>query len=248
MTTSNDDLMKRLEDLRHEMDSINLSIASLRSDEMTKAFREQIGASFLENNRNAFRSAMEGCDLGAMPFPRETLDELSNLYDDAIARYEKDDMGGAMSILEELISVIDRTLGSEQGAGSAPRLLGAVNNTMQQMALMETLRSKVGRPMLRRSCESVFGGLEPEKVESYLSPLASAVRIKILAMLYTSARSFTEMSRELDMKKGHLQFHLKRLSEANYIKVDPRTHLYSIEGSAFLIMDGLGKLLANIDR
>jgi len=126
-------------------------------------------------------------------------------------------------------------------------LLDVVNNAMHQVALMETLRSKVGRPMLRRSCESVFGGMEPEEVENYLSPLSSAIRLKILAMLYTSSRTFTEIAKELDMKKGHLQFHLKKLQEASYVKVDPRTHLYSIEERAFLMMEGLGKLLSKIE-
>ncbi|MCG7844626.1 MAG: hypothetical protein MIO90_04260, partial [Methanomassiliicoccales archaeon] len=63
MTTSNDDLIKKIEDLRRDMDSISRSVTSLRYDGMTKVFREQIGASFLENNRNAFRMAMkEGKD------------------------------------------------------------------------------------------------------------------------------------------------------------------------------------------
>ncbi|MCG7845012.1 MAG: winged helix-turn-helix domain-containing protein, partial [Methanomassiliicoccales archaeon] len=152
----------------------------------------------------------------------------------------------AMLQLEELGALMELMIGSGPGADRLRMLLDAVNNTRQQMALMETLRSKVGRPMLRRSCESVFGGMEPEEVEALLSPLSSAVRLKILAMLYTSSRNFTEISKELDMKKGHLQFHLRKLVKAGYVRIDPRTHLYSIEERAFLIMEGLSKLFSQI--
>lgn len=240
MTVSNDDLLKKIEDLRKDMDSIGKTVTSLRTDGMTKVFREQIGASFLDNNRNAFRAALEKCGGGAVP--RETLERLSSLFDRAIARYEDEDVDGAINGLEGL----SMTIGQRHGVDLHP-LSEAVDSARQQLALMENLRFQMGRPRLRRSCESVFGGMEPETVEAYLTPLASAIRLKIMAMLYTDSRSFTEISKELEMQKGHLQFHLKKLLEAGYVKVDPRTHLYSIEPGAFMIMDGMGRLLANLE-
>jgi DNA-binding transcriptional ArsR family regulator len=133
------------------------------------------------------------------------------------------------------------------GKGHIDTLTNVVNKAREQMALMETLRFQVGRPMLRCSCESAFGSIEPEDIEAQLTPLSNAIRLKIMALLYTSARSFTEIGKELDMQKGHLQFHMRKLTEAGYVKVDPRTHLYSIEERGFLLIEGLGRLFARLE-
>ena len=77
-----------------------------------------------------------------------------------------------------------------------------------------------------------------------LSPLSNAIRLKILALLYISSRSFTEMGSELQIQKGHLQFHVKKLVDAGYIIVDRRTHLYSIGKKGLLAVDGLGQLFS----
>ncbi len=243
MTATNDDLLKKIEEMRQEMDSINRSVASLRQDGMTRVFREQIGASFLDHNRGAFRAAIEDRRDITSGCSRESLGRLSELYDNAIDRYKDDDLSGAMHGLDELRGLISQVSDTETINRT---LLEVVDRARQQMASMETLRFQTGRPMLMRSCESVFGEVEPERMETYLTPLSSAIRLKILAMLYTSSRSFTEISKELDMKKGHLQFHLRKLVDAGYVSVDPRTHLYCIEEEAFLILGGLGRLFSKI--
>jgi len=79
-----------------------------------------------------------------------------------------------------------------------------------------------------------------------LSPLSNTVRLKILALLYTSSRSFTEMLSELQMQKGHLQFHLRKLVDSGYVNVDRRTHLYSLEEKGLLAVDGLGQIFSKV--
>ncbi len=243
MTVTNDDLLRKIEEIRQEMGSINRYVTSLRQDGMTRVFREQIGASFLDHNQGAFHAAIEGWGDLASEHSKETLERLSELYDDAIDRYNDGDLSGAMHGLEKIRCLIDQ---NSEGEAMNVTMLDVVDRARQQMALMETLRFQMGRPMLRRSCESVFGEVQPEEMETYLAPLSNAIRLKILAMLYTSSRSFTEISKELDMKKGHLQFHLRKLVDAEYVSIDPRTHLYCIGERAFLILEGLGGLFSKI--
>lgn len=242
MTVSNEELLRKIEELRLGMDALGRSVTSLRTDDVSRVFQEQIGASYLENNRDSFRRAIQARK-GDEP-SAEVLGHLSALYDGALDRYEQNDLDGAMRDLDELRDTVSQLPGQVETEELKTSLTGVLDRSRQQMATMETLRFHVGRPMLRRSCESVFGGMEPERLESLLSPLSNATRLKIMALLYTSSRNFTEMSRELNMQKGHLQFHLKKLLEADYINVDRRTHLYSIGERGLLAIDGLGQLFS----
>ncbi|HSV42093.1 MAG TPA: winged helix-turn-helix domain-containing protein, partial [Methanomassiliicoccales archaeon] len=148
--------------------------------------------------------------------------------------------------LDELRGIVSKLPGEAGPDGSSAPLLAVLDRSRQQMALMETLRFHIGRPMLRRSCESAFGGMEPEDMEGRLAPLSNATRLRVMALLYTSSRSFTEMGRELGMQKGHLQFHLRKLVGAGYVLIDRRTHQYTISEKGALAVDGLCRLLPRL--
>ena len=246
MPVSNEDLLKKIEELRQRMDALGRSVTSLRTDDVGRAFHEQIIASYLENNREGFRTAILGWE-GEAP-SAALLNDLSTLYDAAMEMYGLNDKDGAMKALDQLRALIAQL--PEVGGAREIKvsLMGVVDRGRHQMAMMDTLYFHIGRPMLRRSCESAFGGIGPEELETFLAPLSNATRLRLLALLYVTSRSFTEMGRELGMQKGHLQFHLRRLTDAGYVKVDPRTHLYSIEGKGLLAVDGLGQLFSMFQR
>jgi len=52
-------------------------------------------------------------------------------------------------------------------------------------------------------------------VDSLFEPLANHSRLKILFSVSEGKRSFSELSRIVDLKAGHLAFHLKKLVDAN---------------------------------
>jgi DNA-binding transcriptional ArsR family regulator len=209
---------------------------------MDQAFHEQIGTSYLENNREALRELMAGWRVR----PSKALLDISGLYDRAMERYELNDLDGAIRSLDEVREIVADSSNVEMTAEQRGELLSVLDRSRQQMALLETLRFHTGRPGLRRSCDSAYGGLEPERLEVMLSPLSNAVRLKILALLYTSSRSFTEIMSELQMQKGHLQFHLRKLVDSGYVSVNRRTHLYSLEEKGLLAVDGLGQLFSKM--
>ncbi|MHC1710265.1 MAG: winged helix-turn-helix domain-containing protein [Methanomassiliicoccales archaeon] len=241
MSEDKNELLRRIEELRQGLDALGRSVTSLRKDEMENAFHDQIGASFLENNRDAVRSALQAAK--APPLP--VLNEISDLYDVAMERYEINDLDGALSTLDQVRELAVNSL-EGVGANFIKILLPVLDTSRQQMAMMETLRFHTGRPGVRRSVDSAYAGMEPEKLEGLLSPLSNAIRLKILALLYTDSRSFSEMVSELQIQKGHLQFHIRKLVDAGYIKVDRRTHLYSIEIKGLLAVEGLGQLFSKL--
>ncbi|NLX46901.1 MAG: winged helix-turn-helix transcriptional regulator [Euryarchaeota archaeon] len=240
MVESENELLKRIEELRQGLDALGRSVTSLRKDGMDRAFHEQIGASYLENNRDAVRAVFRA----SQPPSLTVQNEISELYDVAMERYGSNDMEGAMSVLDQVRDLVVSSPEEGMGADQRAVLLAVLDRSREQMAMLETLRFHTGRPGVRRSCESAYAGIDPERLEDMLSPLSNAIRLKILALLYVSSRSFTEMGSELQIQKGHLQFHVKKLVDAGYIIVDRKTHLYSIGKKGLLAVDGLGQLFS----
>ncbi len=242
MSEGENELLRRIEELRQGLDALGRSVTSLRRDEMDQAFHEQIGTSYLDNNREAVRGHLAGWP----DRPSKVLMEISGLYDRAMERYELNDLDGAIRSLDEVREVAVKLPEGDLEIGKKGELLLVLDRSRQQMAILETLRFHTGRPGVRRSCDSAYAGLDPERLEAMLSPLSNAVRLKILALLYTSSRSFTEIMSELQMQKGHLHFHLRKLVDSGYVNVDRRTHLYSLGEKGLMAVDGLGQLFSRL--
>ncbi len=162
-------------------------------------------------------------------------------------RYELNDLDGAIRSLDEVREIVAGSSNVEMTAERKDELLSVLDRSRQQMALLETLRFHTGRPGLRRSSRQRLRGTGAGKSwQAMLSPLSNAVRLKILALLYTSSRSFTEMMSVLQMQKGHLQFHLRKLVDSGYVNVDRRTHLYSLGEKGLIAVDGLGQIFSRL--
>jgi DNA-binding HxlR family transcriptional regulator len=57
----------------------------------------------------------------------------------------------------------------------------------------------------------------PFLLQNLFEPLGNDSRLKILASVYEGKKSFSELSRIVDLKAGHLAFHLKKLVNAKLI-------------------------------
>jgi DNA-binding HxlR family transcriptional regulator len=57
----------------------------------------------------------------------------------------------------------------------------------------------------------------PFIVENLLEPLANPARLKILVSLYEGKKSFSKLSKIMELKGGHLIFHLKKLLDSKLI-------------------------------
>lgn len=57
----------------------------------------------------------------------------------------------------------------------------------------------------------------PFLINIWLEPLSNEARLRILDKVYHGKKSFSELSRDLGLKAGHLVFHLKKLNAAKLI-------------------------------
>jgi DNA-binding HxlR family transcriptional regulator len=57
----------------------------------------------------------------------------------------------------------------------------------------------------------------PFLLQNLFEPLGNDSRLKILSIVYEGKKSFSELSKIVDLKAGHLAFHLKKLVNAKLI-------------------------------
>ena len=54
-------------------------------------------------------------------------------------------------------------------------------------------------------------------ISHMFAPLSHPARLQILQVLSLRDRAFTDLSRELDLRTGHLQFHMRPLLDEGYV-------------------------------
>jgi DNA-binding HxlR family transcriptional regulator len=79
-------------------------------------------------------------------------------------------------------------------------------------------------------------------VDSLFEPLANHSRLKILFSVSEGKRSFSELSRIVDLKAGHLAFHLKKLVDANLMAQEASKGDYVITRRGLKLIKTIGVL------
>jgi len=59
---------------------------------------------------------------------------------------------------------------------------------------------------------------------------------------------FTQISKALGLRTGHLQFHLKALKDAGYVRSSRRRRSYMITEKGIAALDGLNKLFQGLSE
>ncbi|MGA2386106.1 MAG: winged helix-turn-helix domain-containing protein [Candidatus Bathyarchaeia archaeon] len=80
----------------------------------------------------------------------------------------------------------------------------------------------------------------PFIVENLLEPLANPVRLKILISLYEGKKNFSKLSQTMELKGGHLIFHLKKLLDSKLIAQEDNKGDYIITPNG---VDAIKKIL-----
>jgi DNA-binding HxlR family transcriptional regulator/predicted RecB family endonuclease len=80
----------------------------------------------------------------------------------------------------------------------------------------------------------------PFIVENWLEPLANPVRLKILISLYEGKKNFSKLSQIMELKGGHLIFHLKKLLDSRLIAQEDNKGDYIITPNG---VDAIRKIL-----
>ena len=152
-----------------------------------------------------------------------------------------------------LLDGIETTICSDSSpcldGGCSAKALETVRDVKALLSAYFTLRPKLlpgGREIVQTDNKRRDVEFSSEEVERVIAPLSNSWRVTILRMLRQEQRTMSEVGKALNMKTGHLQFHMKALKDAGYIASDRRTRTYSITEKGERAMRGLAELMANI--
>ncbi len=221
------DMIEEIRSLRSEMGTLGDHMVRLRYADIKSAFLEQIRVAVGEEGRRTFRcdapvlNAASQCELKAA-----CLAKLEDVVDRASERFMRDDIAGAIGMLdgvEGLISGECSGCQDEDCSRSAKETVRRVKAVLQAYA---GLTERLGPAPDGGAAEAPAGVISPEQAARLLDPLANAWRIKVLTVLRRGERSLSELGRAVDLRTGHLQFHLRALIGAGYVEQDRRRHLY----------------------
>lgn len=240
--------MRELRTLRSELDELNDRMVRLRYQDFKGAFVEQMRLALGQEGKRAFDSSLEsrrgtsGCEM-----KRGCLAKQEQAISEAIGMVEGDDVEGAIALMDGLESLVcgegspcldhDCSATTVESIGRVKAILGAYRG----------LRDRLGADL--RASEAREGpekGVRPEEMEGALAPLSNAWRLRILVMLSGNERSMSEISRELGMRTGHLQFHIKKLREAGYIVLDRKRRIYSLTAKGQRALHGAERLVSGL--
>jgi DNA-binding transcriptional ArsR family regulator len=240
-----DDIREQIKALRQEVRGLSTSILNLRQDDMRKVFGDQIEPVLKDRIKRHYSQARDG-SIGER---REELSEdaLLDLVDRTVTIFQHDGKQKALGIVNEFESGLvntrvktDRTNSFElQLADQIREYLMISDHVFNQTApdppIIPPILTKQER-----------GTLSPDMAKRLLAPLSNAKRVQVMLILSKESNSLAELCKELNLKKGHLQFHLKALLEVDYIQYDRKSRLYSVTSRGTLVLDSITRLLEDV--
>lgn len=222
-------MIEEIRSLRNEMDTLGEHMVRLRYADIKSAFLEQIRVAVGEEGRKTFRcdapalSAASQCELKTV-----CLSKLEDVVDRASERFMRDDIAGAISLLDGVEDLISGECSGCQDDDCSRNAKETVRRVKAVLQVYAGLTERIGPAPDGAGDTSSRGAVSPEQVERLLDPLANAWRIKVLTVLRRGERSLSELGRAVELRTGHLQFHLRALIAAGYVEQDRRRHLYRI--------------------
>jgi hypothetical protein len=241
MKRTQNEIRQQLEVLTAEVKLLSSSFAQLRQDDFRMVFGEQIRPILKERINRFFSEDRRASEAGS----REKLKSpLVDLVDSVVDTYEKKGREEASRVIDNSETSLAETVKSEQNLKLTTFVSALIRQLRDYLVLSDqvshqgTSQKKMIAPSAKEAEE-----LSPMEAESVLSPLANSWRINVLSMLSKDDESLAGLSKALGLKKGHLQFHLKILLDARYIRYNRKSRLYSITDRGAVAVDGVERLI-----
>ncbi len=248
----NETVLTKLDELRRNMEAFNDTLDRVRYDDFKTAFYEQIQTIFGRHSKTLFDSSMEAMsEFSACINKEECMGSFERTRKGVLAAFQRDDMHSALMVLEDA----EAQLTYNDSMCTDKRCSRYTLDTLHQIKALFSISDNLKfrnyiQPETSFSRLTANGRLtnhwavekeEPtsEEVADLVAMLANHWRLEILKLLVHQEQCFSDMSKALDLKTGHLQFHLRVLMEAGCIKNNPRRRMYSVTLKGSTALDGI---------
>jgi DNA-binding HxlR family transcriptional regulator len=227
---TNQDVLSEIRALKSDLNLFSDQMVRLRYEDLKSVFLEQMRMAMGDKGKRSFLdeasilSNSSQCNLKG-----QCLQKLEETVDSATISFMKDDLVGARNILDEAEVLIKDDISTCQDKGCSKTAEEILHRVQVLLQIYEDLAGRFGPDfVLKKGVDRDTNCYTADEIQSVLNPLANAWRIRVLATLKRGDHSLTELGRALELKTGHLQFHLRALVEAGFVEPDRRRHRYSL--------------------
>lgn len=235
------DVTRSLDQLKTEIGELNRTLLSVRYEDFKKVVLAQVQYVMADHYANYISVNMERIDcLSSCPHRKECNNELDAIFQGLSSCFLKDDFSAAMDELDRVEALIGGLHSPCKSRECHDLQMDMVRDVRSLVTFMQRIHEKIGGPMAIGEMHVPKEKVDLEKVSRMMTPLAHPARLQVLHALSLRDRAFTDLSRELDMRTGHLQFHLRPLLDEGYVSKQRNRGDYSITPRGKAALDLLG--------
>ncbi len=231
-------MAKRLERLEDDLDALRDTIFSVRSEEFKRLVLKEVQGVFEEYGQEYVRGRVDCMDDHLACSKRRFCENaINSTVEAASLAYLRGDCDRTMELLDGLESNVSKLEDACEAGDCRSFVVSLVSEIKTVFMLARRIADRID--CLPSSPSMSLSDLDPESVAEQLAPLSHPLRVGILTRLSERERSFSELSRDLDLRTGHLQFHLKALDEGGYVHKGRKRGSYRITVKGMTALDGL---------
>ncbi|OPY27070.1 MAG: Helix-turn-helix domain protein [Methanomassiliicoccales archaeon PtaU1.Bin030] len=240
-------MLQEIRSLRSEMDMLGDQMLSIRYEDIRCVFIEQMRLAMGEEGRRSFRSEATHLRSSSVCQNKDRcLSLLSDGMESAADRFIAGDAQGAERMIDELERMASGERSPCMDGTCSKEAVETLHRVKTILSIYQNLAERLGHRVADGIPPRPSPEVSAEDAGAVLAPLANAWRIKVLRVLRSGERSLTDLGRSVSLRTGHLQFHLRALIEAGYVKADRRRHLYSITARGSTALRGAEDLASQL--
>lgn len=232
-----DEVKKQLASLRADVQALGDDLHRLRQEDLRTVYSEQIRSVLEERVLEHFssrRKGKNGCE-----DPAACAIEVSSFITRSMAAYKESGLEAGKKVLDGFEAHLREAKATEcTDCAEFKRSIAAEIRNYFDISVDWRRQLEPGA-LTRKRKTAELTVTRPEEVEAFLAPLSSAVRVRLMMLLKDEGMSLAELSRRTALVKGHLQFHLRSLTEAGLVNFDRRTKVYDLSTKGDLVLDGI---------
>jgi DNA-binding transcriptional ArsR family regulator len=235
------DIARSLDLLKAEIGELGRTVLNVRYEDFKKVVLTQVQYVMTEHYESYLESNLDRIDcLSSCPKRKECRKELDSIFQGISSCFIKDDFQSAQDEIDRAEALIGGLHSPCQSRECHDLQLGMVRDVRSLVTFMQRMSDRIRGPMPNVTPPAGGAMMDPAEVSRMVSPLAHPARLQVLQALGLKDRTFTDLSRELDMRTGHLQFHLRPLLDEGYVSKQRNRGDYSITPRGRAALDLLG--------
>lgn len=245
MTIESENVLKRMDRIESDLIELRSSLSRPRGKEYKQHVVRYVHNAFMEFNRTNIIQKIDCMnDFDHCSKRMICMKHIREEIEAASLAYIRGDFEKSQFNMEELRKKWEE-MGEICESGNCNKHFGIIIAEIRA-ALILAMKIEMSDMETTRKIEEQSGpSLDAANTSLKLAAIAHPARLEIISTLEKKELAFSELSRQLNLRTGHLQYHLKVLVEEGYVRKERRGE-YSITLQGLTALDGLREFMSGL--